>query len=504
MLDLNTYQRKQTKILVITLSLIIILGAFLRFYKIGKQSFWWDEALSYSFIKGGIKDIFNSIRSVGGNMTLFYLLAAAWTRIVSVINEGNLRILSAVFSILSLPLTFITSKELFNDSHKGTVCGIFATLIMAINTAEVHYAQEFRSYSLTTFLTLISTFVFIRIVKEQATKTPHLFLYVLFTALALYSHLYAALLIISHILSLFFISPEIKKKPVFIKRLLICYFTILLLSIPLIVLSIYTGKGELSWIATPNINDLVELFYFLTGNYNFIALSFYLLLTVIGILWGNEFFFKQTRSSQWYFIVLFICIIFPVLFSYIFSITIKPIFNRRYFLMINPYLAMLIASGIASILDFLFKLTKNSLLHKLAAVSFFLVLAILAYPGLHHYYTRYEKENWREASEIVATNCIQSLLIYYPENSTEAMQFYIPSWDPVPNIIIHNFVKAMPRKEYVPFPGTDNVDKVCFVISPIHVDNAKNVQLIRDAIQQDFPIKSITELTGVTVEIYSR
>ena len=128
MLDLNTYQRKQTKILVITLSLIIILGAFLRFYKIGKQSFWWDEALSYSFIKGGIKDIFNSIRSVGGNMTLFYLLAAAWTRIVSVINEGNLRILSAVFSILSLPLTFITSKELFNDSHKGTVCGIFATL----------------------------------------------------------------------------------------------------------------------------------------------------------------------------------------------------------------------------------------------------------------------------------------------------------------------------------------------------------------------------------------
>ena len=68
---MKTQKSTQQTILWILLAVIILLGALLRFYQIGEQSFWLDEAASYLSITSGFPEFVST-----GNMAMFYLLAA--------------------------------------------------------------------------------------------------------------------------------------------------------------------------------------------------------------------------------------------------------------------------------------------------------------------------------------------------------------------------------------------------------------------------------------------
>jgi len=484
----------------ILLIAVIFLGAFLRFHQIGEQSFWLDEAASFETISRGFPRFIST-----GNMAMFYLLAALWTRLVPVVTEASLRSLTAIISILSIPLVFFTGKTIFEDERKGLLCGLLAAFLLAINSTEVRYAQEFRSYTLTTLLTLASTLLLMQLIKESAKKTWTLVLYTLITAAAIYSHMYAGLLIAAQVVSLLFLIPAFKTDAHFLRRLLLSYFCILLVLIPLVVLIIKIGSSPLAWLGQPKLNDIPKLFLFLTGTTHTGYLIVHLAFALLGALGGLGIFSKSISHQRWRFILLLIYIILPIGLSFIVSRVLQPIFLDRYLLMISPYLILLVAAGIVTLAELIHKAFPKALPLSLVATFFAVLFGVLAYSGLSNYYENAKKEDWRTAANILATQCQQSLRIYYPDFITPAVQFYEPTLGPISPVELKAYLQEVSTKGTAGLPEAENAPQVCLVFSHLQLpERSQNAELLRQAIQKDFPNADITELNSVTVEIYSR
>jgi len=484
----------------IVLATIIVIGGFLRFYRIGEQSFWVDEAFSYSISSKGFLE---SLRT--GNMSLFYVLAAVWSRLLPVITEATLRSLSALFSILTLAVIFITGRSIFDDETDGLYCGLLATLLVAINSSEVRYAQEFRSYSLTSFLSLASTLLLMQLIKENAKKICTIAFYITFTVASVYSHIYASLLIAAQVVSLFFLIPSFKADFKVLRLLLLSYFCILLLLIPLALLISSIGGGRLEWLGSPKLGDIPVLLKFLTGTRSLLVLVVHFVFALLGACFGVGKTNKPKTYQNWCSILLLSNFIIPIVLSFAYSQILQPIFLNRYLLMVGPYLTLLTAAGVVTATDLTYKVHSNNFVRKLMTTLFVLLFAISSIPSLSHYFVETKKEDWRTATNILATHCSQSLRIYYPDWLTPSIQFYDSNLNPITTTELNAYLLSLKAQNYVGLSQEGLHNQVCLVFSHLGVgDRLYNADLIRQSILMDFPNAQIIELNGVSVEIYSR
>ncbi|WP_204151867.1 glycosyltransferase family 39 protein [Leptolyngbya sp. CCY15150] len=123
---------------------------------------------------------------------LYYVLNRIWTRLVGLWSDRpvpNVRSLSIVFSLATLPLTFAWLRQCF--SHR---VAWMAIALMAVSPLHVLYAQEARQYSLWMLLMVASNWAVMRAV-EQSTRTRW-GLYALTATLGLYTHLLFGLVLI--------------------------------------------------------------------------------------------------------------------------------------------------------------------------------------------------------------------------------------------------------------------------------------------------------------------
>ncbi|MBI2654854.1 glycosyltransferase family 39 protein [Candidatus Woesearchaeota archaeon] len=151
------------KTLIILIS-FLLLGSFLRFYQIGTESFWVDEATTALAIKQyNTKEIFLNLYTTGrilpehsflgnGDFPVYYLGLGAWSNIFG-ISEFSLRSFSAIFGVISILLVFLISKELFNEKT-----GLIASFIFSIHIVMIEYSQEARLYGFMLFIVLLTLF----------------------------------------------------------------------------------------------------------------------------------------------------------------------------------------------------------------------------------------------------------------------------------------------------------------------------------------------------------
>lgn len=157
---------------------IIILGAFLRFYMIGHESFWVDEATTALAIKQyNTKEIFLNLYTTGrilpehsflgnGDFPVYYLGLEAWSNIFG-INEFSLRSFSAIFGVISILLVFLISRELFNEKT-----GLIASFIFSIHIVMIEYSQESRLYGFMGFVVLLTLYSLVKFMKTNKYFTP--------------------------------------------------------------------------------------------------------------------------------------------------------------------------------------------------------------------------------------------------------------------------------------------------------------------------------------------
>lgn len=207
--------RRQT----LSLLLILMLAAALRFYDLTYQSLWGDEAFSVYDAKGvdmhfmtaslvdathsrfvnphpGPLDTMVACIRNEGTPALYFLALAAW---IVAFGSGDLavRSLSAIFGVLGVAAFFLLGRSIFRDSRRA----LLGALFVAVSPLNIYFSQEVRAYMLANLLATSCSWLLLRAVSRRPRVAP----WVAYGLAALgiwYTHYFAALVLGAHFLYL--------------------------------------------------------------------------------------------------------------------------------------------------------------------------------------------------------------------------------------------------------------------------------------------------------------
>ena len=324
----------------ISVALITCIGAFLQLHAIAAKSLWLDEGSSITMAR---LDWFNLLRILWRremNMVLYYLLLRGWLHLGDSVTW--IRGLSVVFATAAIPAIFLLGRKMV-----GTGFGLVSALLLSINAFQVRYAQEVRSYSLLVLLVIISSYWFVSALESGRRRDWNW--YIVTSALAIYAHFFAVLVVISHWVALRIMGRiEPTRLPadrsIGFRR---AAKLIALWTLPIWIFIATTGAGPIAWIPRPGLNDIVGLLKKLSGNAEAALLILYLVAVIAGLYAGAKAI-KQRREEGRSYIILACWFLVPLLIVLLVSIA-RPVFAPRYLMISLPAWVMLAASGIASL-----------------------------------------------------------------------------------------------------------------------------------------------------------
>ena len=165
---------------------IVFLGVALRFYRIGAQSLWYDEAFAVTLSRQSVAGIIANVEA--GHPPLYFLLLHACTRVAGE-SELAVRYLSAWIGVAAVALSYALGSRLF-----GRRLGLVVALIAAVSPLYVYYSQETRMYGLVAAEATLATYL---LVRALAGERRHWATYALAAAALLYTHYYGLMLVIA-------------------------------------------------------------------------------------------------------------------------------------------------------------------------------------------------------------------------------------------------------------------------------------------------------------------
>lgn len=163
-------------------------AAAMRFSSLGLQSYHHDEVITaMRVIPGSFGQMLHEVRASESNPPLYYVLAWGWAKAFGT-GEFGLRSLSAVFGVAVVPVGYLIGRELASRR-----AGLILAALIAVNPMLIWYSQEARSYAPLIFFGALSMLFFVRALRRG--QRLDLWLWVLFSALALCSHYFAFFLV---------------------------------------------------------------------------------------------------------------------------------------------------------------------------------------------------------------------------------------------------------------------------------------------------------------------
>jgi len=383
------------------LSLVLALGSVLMLLFIGEKSLWIDEVLSVAYASNDWKGLWRLVSGEQANMGLYYVLLHYWLSLGE--TEFVVRSLSVAFALASVPFVYTLGARLFGQQE-----GIIAALLLAVNAFFVRYAQEARGYTLAVLLVSVSSYFFVRALQQPSKKNWAG--YIAASVLAVYSHFFAVLVLITHVISLIFLRPQdIRWKSLIISELL----TVFMLS-PLGFFVIVRDSGQLDWLREPGLTNLYGLFSALSGDGGAMLVATYFAICSIACFWGLRTWYRSGASFEtWRFGFLLIWLVVPVLITFLFSF-VKPVFQYRYLLISLPPLCVLAAAGLSRIQ------------HRLLFAAVLLCIIGLSASGLGKWYVIAQKQNWRQATSFVLSRARRGdAIIFHVYPGKVAFEYYI-------------------------------------------------------------------------------
>jgi mannosyltransferase len=218
-------------------------AACLVWYRIGKDSFWLDEAASLRFTRTTGWDAVLS--ESNGNMALYLGLLKLWVPFAK--GEATVRFLSAVPFVLTVPVVALLGRR-----TSGARVGVLAAAIVATHPLLVRYGQEARSFSLVTFLVAAAALALVTGVQDGDRRV--FVVGVLLLGVAPYAHPVAALTGIVLIAWLWWLPRDALSLP---RRWALCIFAVMVA--PLALLLARAGSSSLSWTGRGKYGRVVSL-----------------------------------------------------------------------------------------------------------------------------------------------------------------------------------------------------------------------------------------------------
>lgn len=480
-------KKRQSRIWLVFLVVILMVGVFFRFYRLGEQSFWLDELTSVGLSILNFKDWLSFILYKDIDMSFFQLVGYFWVKAVSGNSDGIIRILPAFFSTLNIITVFFLGKSLLVNKKKAIFLGLISALLVSLNAYDLQYAQEFRSYSLISLLVSFLTLLFIKIIKRP-NFWINWFLYVVFSLMALYSHHFAIFISVAHLVMFFVIfGKNFSNSPY--KQVIISGFIMTVFLMPLAFFSYKQRYLQITWVPMPDFNIIKDFFINICGNYGGFLVIVYLLTAFFG-------FKSESKKWKWQLIGLSFCL--PIFLSLAIS-PIRPIFWSRYLLLTLPFLVILTARGILSLIDF-DKWNKKNFLG-IILLLFFIVFSML---GINDYFKNFKKEDFRGVAKILSENCNKNLVIFDPPMLEPRVNYYLDKKCKTPTVMRWYYESDKDCSSQKTAIDLLDSSKFVYLVSGLDLmgDDNNDRRIIHEILLNKFTRKSKMELSQFNVEIY--
>ncbi len=310
---------------------LTLFGAWLRLWQLGARSLWLDEGASFAMAHLPWDRFASVWWRQEANMTAYYLLLRPWLHLGS--SEAWLRLPSALFGIASIPVLYLLAHRLMSRR-----AALFSAALLAVSPAHVYYSQEARSYSLTVFLVLLSSFYFVRALTDD--RSGDWAWWIVFSVLSVYGHYFAALVLVSQAASMFLLPADRVRW----KRVIAGAVAIAAFSAPGIAFVLFRGPTlEFPWMPQVSGTALIHLFMFLGGSGSKIAVA--AVLWAAGLVVAVRTCKIQGRSeATWRDGLVVAWALLPILITVLISLH-RSVFNQKYLLVCLPAMVLLAALG---------------------------------------------------------------------------------------------------------------------------------------------------------------
>jgi mannosyltransferase len=376
--------------------LIVLFGAVLRIAYLGYKSLWLDEAATFTMATSSLHAFAREWWAREANATAYYVLDRAWLHFGH--SEWMLRFPSAIFGIAAIPAIYVFTKRLFGQPAAWT-----AALLLAMNPSHIELSQDARAYTMAMFLVLVSCALLLEAIAEGGRRAW--LAYVVISALAVYAHVFAALVLVAQAVALF----AVPKEKVRWKPLLLAALGVTLLCGPVLIFFALQGRTvTTAWIAPVNAKQVFRLFQFYSGS----GLKFILM----AVLWAAGIWRitrdRKLSAVQWRVALLLSWIAVPIFLAYVLSLR-QSVFAFKYLLVSLPP-ALVLASIGATALP---RTARWGVVAVLVAASFATIVAGYKKPI----------EDWRAVSAYLQASAQPGdAIAFSPPYARNALDYY---WD---------------------------------------------------------------------------
>jgi uncharacterized membrane protein len=401
----------------------LLLASALRFWELGKQPLWLDEATTAEF---AARDWRGTIFAEAQHPPLFSAVMHVWVRLAGE-SDGLLRVPSAIFGVLAVWAVWALARRLFSDP----VAVRATALLAAASPYLIYLSQEARSYSLVILLSVAATNLFWQYALEPGgANRLRLGGYALLSLLLVYTHYFAAFLLLGHEIA-YWRASRVRARAWLVARLAVAagflpwalwaganlsmgaaaWIKPMWFNLPLTLLRYLVGYG----IAPPNVTRLQDpLGVILREEAAAVLLTAGPLLWLLwrGARWLGQTARKAGEIARARATLLISLLLVPLVVLLMLSPWASLLHDRNLSFQ-APFVLMLVACGWAQISE---RRRGLTVVVCGAIVSFSLWCYFAAPPGgaeasAFGYGLRYGKEQWREAAAYVRQQEPQAVLL---------------------------------------------------------------------------------------------
>jgi uncharacterized membrane protein len=363
----------------IILILILFIALLLRFWGIGTESYWLDEAISVRQAQEKDYNTTLNMLKEDVHLPLYISLLYVWVKIFGT-SELATRLLSLIFGLAGILLCYLLTKDLFNERT-----ALIASAIFAVSPIMIYYSQESRLYSLFVFLSLLSFYFYLKWINEQSNK--NLLWYILSTSLLIYTHLFFVLvLLVQNIYALY----KSRSNLTYLIKWFSSQIMLFIIFLPWmshILRQANNSTLHTVWIPKPNNGIILSSFMELIGNKFILGLF---IICLVYFIVGRKY--NSSDKDKILFLLCYLIVPFIIVISY--SYIGSSVYNTRYMLFTLPAFFVVFSLIIE-------KVSEKNMLLLYGLVGIIIILSLMSVAAQTN---RLDKDDWRSVSLYISKN----------------------------------------------------------------------------------------------------
>jgi mannosyltransferase len=258
---------------VVGITVLTVVAAVLRFWTLGLQSYYTDEAYTVSLVQQAPIEMLHGIARTESTPPLYYVAAWIWSRAFGT-GEAGLRSLSALAGTATVVVAYFAGARLLSRA-----VGLIVAALAAVSPLLIWYSQEARSYAFFTFFATLSLYLYARL--RTGARPAVVVAWALVCEAAIWTHYFAIYVVATEAVLLLLLVPRLRR--VVVAALL----AMAVASVPVAVLAVHQQRrGHTDWIGRLPLEDRLRgaAKTFVAGHYDLAHARVVIALLAAGVV----------------------------------------------------------------------------------------------------------------------------------------------------------------------------------------------------------------------------